>query len=131
MKLPYEPGDIVRTYRTVEVDEVTDCEIFGTDVQSGQPYYYVISDGSSARVEMVRKGVRKSSRKPAVGASLTGRDIGRIWWKRGTIIHHKPAGEGGELVLHADGLWHSVTYDQAFEFEDLNPEAKFEIKYVA
>lgn len=129
MKLPYESGDIVRISRTIRVDEVTDDEIFGIDVQSEQPFYHILH--GSARVEMVRKGVRKSSRKPSVGASLTGRDIGRIWWKRGTIIHHKPAGEGGELVLHADGLWHSVTYDQAFEFEDLNPEAKFEIKYVA
>lgn len=77
--------------------------------------------------------------KPEAGAVLTGREVCDVWWKRGTLIRCKeifgfglPQHEGA-LVLHGDGTWHSLDPWNAdsFSFDDLNPVATFEIRYVA
>jgi hypothetical protein len=81
----YQAGDIVQVRKTIEVTESGSSFVRGLDVQTGDLHQFYLS-GATA-VEMVKKAVQKSDRRPSVGASVSGRDISRIWWKRGTVIH--------------------------------------------
>ena len=85
---------------------------------------------------------RLSRPKPKQGAVLTGREIQQTWWRRGTIFRlveseagHPVKNQSG-LVLLADGNLRSldagITGDLVtFQFDDLAPDAKFELRFVA
>jgi hypothetical protein len=125
----YTPGDIVKVTRTIKVDSFDGDYLHGRDVTDDRQRVFALDIGST-RVEMVKKSVQKSDRRPSVGASVSGRDISRIWWKRGTVILCTRTIPENALVLHDDGLWHGVTGNYACQFDDLNPDAKFVIKYL-
>jgi hypothetical protein len=134
MSPDYQAGDIVKVSRTIAlttVGRVTDT-LYGRDVQSGHPVTFTANDGT-AKVEMVKRAPRMNrGPKPEVGTVLKGRDVKRIWWKRGTIIVCVDAGDNSDVVLRSDGLWHSVSEPfTSFNFEDLNPDASFKLLHVA
>jgi hypothetical protein len=79
--------------------------------------------------------------KPPAGTVIRGKDLKRIWWKRGTIVRCVSS-EGGlpvtgyaGMVLRADGKWHVLdnenAFSQTYEFDELATEARFELRFVA
>lgn len=128
----YAVGDIVKISRTVQVEQVLDDRIYAADCRSGHHRIQVVNTGT-AKVEMVKRAARP---KPKAGDVITGAEIGRIQWKRGTVIRcvEFPGGRAvrvAALVLFTDGKWHDVEGFAAYEFEALARDSKFEILLVA
>lgn len=130
----YAVGDIVKISRTVQVEQVLNDRIYAADCRDGFHRIQVVNTGT-AKVEMVKRAAKP---KPKAGDVLTGAEIGKIQWKRGTIIQcvrvsgsSRPVKAIDALVLFADGKWHDCAALSSYEFDDLQPDAGFELLLVA
>lgn len=137
MSPDYQAGDVVKVSRTVTITAVDPVAewggaIYGRDVRSGHGVTVKTRDDGTLKVEMVRRSPRRGS-KPAAGAVIRGRDVKRIWWKRGTIFQFNCEQEVSALVLGGDGLLYLVDDPTAttLEFEELNDDAGFKLLHVA
>jgi len=125
----YQRGDVIEVRQTFQVIDVFENELLtGADVKSGEQVTFR-SDPDTIKVRMVKRVPRP---KPKVGDVLRGSDIARRMWKRGTTIRCTLAGDlAPPLVLFADGKWRDVDGFTSYEFDDLNPDAGFELLLVA
>lgn len=133
----YEIGDIVKIEQTFRVTDVYEDRLIkhlrAVDVKSGEEFVFWASD-DTMKVSMVKRKPRPT---PKVGDVLYGGDIARRMWKRGTTVRCVQSSGGFDIkgnipiVLFADGKWHDVEGLSSYEFDDLNPEAKFELLLVA
>jgi hypothetical protein len=132
----YRAGDVIKIERTLRIFDVLDGELWANDVQNNESYAVTLN--GSLRVQMVKRAVEP---KPPAGTVLKGKDVRRIWWKRGTIIRCVSS-EGGlpvtgyaGMVLRADGKWHVLdnenAFSQTYEFDELATDARFELRFVA
>lgn len=136
MSLDIQPGDIVKVSYTVRVQEVYESFLYGHDVQSDEALALGHTTGT-ARVEMVKRAPRKNrGPKPKAGTVLKGRDVKRVWWKRGTIFKLHGKADVSALVLMEDGRLFPLNnlghFDMgALVFDDLEDNASFELLHVA
>lgn len=135
MSAEYHEGDIIKTNRTLRVQLAGVHYIDLIDVQNGDLFrHHPKRDNGSLKIEMVKRANdMHTGPKPKAGVILRGRDIKRIWWKRGTIIQviFADGTRQSAMVLHGDGLWHVLDYNGTFTFDHLVDDARFELKHVA
>lgn len=138
----YAVGDIVEMRRTGKVVKsagtVDGHYLEMADTKTGYRFGIMEGNGNAYRVEMVLRAPRP---KPKQGDIITGAQVRDTQWKRGTIFRvvefeTGPAErEFSGLVLCADGLLHSLDNQDerpsTYQFSNLNPRAKFELRFVA
>jgi hypothetical protein len=122
----YAPGDVVKISRTIRVVDVFGDVIYGDDVKDNNHRVNFANTGT-ARVEMV-KLVR---RKPKTGEILTGAEVVKAHWKRGSMIRCTAQAGLTAIVLFADGKWRDVGGVGSYSFDDINEDATFEVLLVA
>lgn len=125
----YAVGDIVKVTETFVVESAGNRSIWLVDVKDAAHRFTLWpSEHGSGRIEMVKKAARPT---PKAGEILTGKEVGKAQWKRGSMIRCTRTPRLAPLVLFADGKWHDVEGVSAYEFDDLAPEAPFEVLLVA
>lgn len=130
----YRVGDVIKITRTVRITAVGPIYLHGEDVQTGAQCN--IRFGAGTRIEMVKRAPdMHSGPKPKAGTVLKGKDIKRIWWKRGTIF----ALDGDDMhavVLKEDGRLYPLSNisnlsNESFAIEEFADYARFELRFVA
>lgn len=140
----YRVGDVVKITSTARVEEVDldDSSLCVTDVQSGARLYVFPTD---VRVEMVKRAPdMHEGPRPDAGKVIRGKDLKRIWWKRGTIVRCVGDDRGlpvlrdvdNALVLRGDGKWYVLSndhqsYNDSYEFDELAGDGRFQLVHVA
>lgn len=135
-------GDIIKMTRTLRYDRHAGLgDHYVYDVAGDPAHVLALSeyDTGSLKIEMVKRVNRRKPQRQDfnVGDVLTGGQIRRVMWKRGTIFRATKTFAGNGVVLRSDGKLYPLTnthgqadFDGSFTFADLNSSGDFVLEYL-
>lgn len=118
-----QPGDIVRFSRVVRVTVIDGDVVWGTDEKSGVLRRF-ITEGTTGRFELLH---HRRPPTPSIGDVITGPELQRIRWKRGSVV--RSVANDMSLMLDDAGIWLRSDGNR-FAFSDFGQFRHYEVLVV-